>query len=144
MLKTHWICFYGENKNKGNPKAKQKIPQWNKQTNPTNLIMQLRTKSLTVRSQYYFSTGIPLFGEVAEWDLLDRVPRDKALEGKRGLRKLISVLESPAASSEAMLPKHKKSGKTARRPAWVKKELLAKLKHSKESHREWKQGQVAW
>ena len=38
----------------------------------------------------------------------------------------------------------RKSGKNARRPAWMSKELLAKLKHKKEACRGWKQGRVTW
>ena len=38
----------------------------------------------------------------------------------------------------------RKSGENARRPAWMDKELLDKLKHRKEAYRGWKQGQVAW
>ena len=38
----------------------------------------------------------------------------------------------------------RKSGKNARRPAWINKELLDKLKHRKETYRGWQQGQVAW
>ena len=42
------------------------------------------------------------------------------------------------------LQTRRKSGKNARRPAWMNKELLDKLKHKKEAYRGWKQGQVAW
>ncbi|NXJ99660.1 GKAP1 protein, partial [Corythaixoides concolor] len=35
-----------------------------------------------------------------------------------------------------------KFGKNTRRPAWMKKELLEKLKHKKETHRGWKQRQL--
>ena len=38
----------------------------------------------------------------------------------------------------------RKWGKTTRRPAWMSKELLDKLKHKKEAYRVWKQGPVAW
>ena len=37
----------------------------------------------------------------------------------------------------------RKSGENARRPAWMDKELLDKLKHRKEAYRGWKQGQIA-
>ena len=43
-----------------------------------------------------------------------------------------------------MHPSKEKSGKNARRPAWMNKELLDKLKHKKEANRGWKEGQVAW
>jgi len=38
----------------------------------------------------------------------------------------------------------RKSGRNARRPAQMNKELVDKLKHSKEAYRGWEQGQVAW
>ncbi|GAB0182327.1 hypothetical protein GRJ2_000698000 [Grus japonensis] len=38
-------------------------------------------------------------------DLLSRVPWDKALEGRRGPRKLVSIHESPPPSSGAIHPK---------------------------------------
>jgi len=47
-------------------------------------------------------------------------------------------------AQEQCIPKKRKSGKNARRPAWMNKELLAKLKQKKEACRGWKQGQVAW
>ena len=38
----------------------------------------------------------------------------------------------------------KKSGKEGRRPAWLSKDLLVKLKHKREMHRQWKQGHSSW
>jgi len=40
--------------------------------------------------------------------------------------------------------KERKSDKNARRPAWMNKLFLDKVKHKKEAYRQWKQGQVAW
>ncbi|KAK4812942.1 hypothetical protein QYF61_002073 [Mycteria americana] len=47
-------------------------------------------------------------------------------------------------AQERCIPTKRKSGKNARRPAWLNKELLDKLKHKKEAYRGWKQGQAAW
>ncbi|KAK4807026.1 hypothetical protein QYF61_000355 [Mycteria americana] len=47
-------------------------------------------------------------------------------------------------AQERCIPTKRKSGKNARRPAWMNMELLDKLKHKKEAYRRWKQGQVAW
>ncbi|PKU39222.1 rna-directed dna polymerase from mobile element jockey-like [Limosa lapponica baueri] len=45
-------------------------------------------------------------------------------------------------AQERCIPKKKKSGKIANRPAWMNKELLDKLRTKKEAYRGWKQGQV--
>ncbi|KAM9598579.1 uncharacterized protein ACIBXB_004267 [Morphnus guianensis] len=47
-------------------------------------------------------------------------------------------------AQEQCIPAKKKSGKNARRSAWMNKELLDKRKHKKEAYRGWKQGQIAW
>jgi len=38
----------------------------------------------------------------------------------------------------------KKSGQEGKRPAWLSRDLLVKLKGKKEMHRHWKQGQITW
>jgi len=38
----------------------------------------------------------------------------------------------------------KKSGGEGRRPTRLSKDLLVKLKHKKEMHRQWNQGHVSW
>lgn len=43
-----------------------------------------------------------------------------------------------------MLHNKEKSGRNARRPVWMNKELVDKFKQKKEAYREWKQGLVAW
>ena len=47
-------------------------------------------------------------------------------------------------AQEKCIPTKRKSGKNTRRPAWMNKQLVDKVKHEKEVYREWKQGQVAW
>lgn len=37
-----------------------------------------------------------------------------------------------------------KSSQGGRRPAWMNKLVLAKMKYKKEAYRKWKQGQVTW
>ena len=46
-------------------------------------------------------------------------------------------------AQERCIPTNRHSGRNARRPTWMNKELLAKLKQKKEAYRGWKQGQVA-
>ncbi|KFQ20880.1 hypothetical protein N332_01897, partial [Mesitornis unicolor] len=45
---------------------------------------------------------------------------------------------------EQCIPRRRKAGKNARRPAWMNKELLDLLGCRKKIYREWKQGQVSW
>ncbi|KFQ60214.1 hypothetical protein N334_01909, partial [Pelecanus crispus] len=45
---------------------------------------------------------------------------------------------------ELSIPMCKKSGKEGRRPAWLSKDLLVRLKCKKEMHRQWNQGHVSW
>jgi len=77
-------------------------------------------------------------------DLLGRVPWDKALEGRGAQDGWLIFKDHLFQSQERCIPTKRKSDKTTRRPAWMNKEVLDKLKHKKEAYREWKQGQVAW
>ncbi|KFW71682.1 hypothetical protein AS28_14104, partial [Pygoscelis adeliae] len=77
-------------------------------------------------------------------DLLGRVPWDKALEGRGAQESWVLFKDHLLQPQEQCVPTKRKSGKNARRPAWMNKELLDKLKHKKEAYRGWKQGQVAW
>ncbi|GAB0186720.1 mitochondrial enolase superfamily member 1 [Grus japonensis] len=45
---------------------------------------------------------------------------------------------------EQCIPAKKSSSKNTKRPPWINKELLGKVKQKKEAYRGWKQGQVAW
>ncbi|GAB0207279.1 mitochondrial enolase superfamily member 1 [Grus japonensis] len=47
-------------------------------------------------------------------------------------------------AQERCIPAKRKSSKTTKRPPWMNKELLGKVKQKKEAFRGWKQGQVAW
>ena len=77
-------------------------------------------------------------------DLLGRVPWDKALEGRGAQESWLIFKDHLLQAQERCIPTKRKSGKNTRRPAWMNKELLDKLKHKKEAYRGWKQGQVAW
>ncbi|GAB0187326.1 hypothetical protein GRJ2_001197900 [Grus japonensis] len=77
-------------------------------------------------------------------DLLGRVPWDKALEGRGAQESCLVFKDHLLQAQERCIPTKRKSGKNARRPAWMNKEVLDKLKHKKEAYRGWKQGQVAW
>ncbi|GAB0204561.1 hypothetical protein GRJ2_002921700 [Grus japonensis] len=77
-------------------------------------------------------------------DMVDRVPWDKALEGRGAQESWLIFKGHLLRAQEQCIPTKRKSGKNTRRPAWMNKELLSKVKHKKEAYRGWKQGQVAW
>ncbi|GAB0184642.1 mitochondrial enolase superfamily member 1 [Grus japonensis] len=77
-------------------------------------------------------------------DLLGRVPWDKALEGRGAQESWLIFKDHLLQAQERCITMKRQSGKTTRKPAWMNKELLDKLKHKKETYRGWKQGQVAW
>ncbi|KAK4818694.1 hypothetical protein QYF61_017915 [Mycteria americana] len=77
-------------------------------------------------------------------DLFGRVPWDKALEGSSDQESWLTFKDHLLQAQERCIPTKRKSGKNARRPAWMNKELLDKLKHKKEAYRGCKQGQLAW
>ncbi|GAB0206039.1 hypothetical protein GRJ2_003069500 [Grus japonensis] len=75
-------------------------------------------------------------------DLLGRVPWDKALEGRGAQDSWLIFKGDLLQAQERCIPTKRKSGKNTRRPPWMNKELLGKLKCKKEACRGWKQGQV--
>ncbi|KFW11307.1 hypothetical protein N327_10870, partial [Fulmarus glacialis] len=77
-------------------------------------------------------------------DLLGRGPWDKALEGRGSQESRLIFKDHLLQAQERCIPTKRKSGKNTRRPAWMNKDLLDKLKHKKEVCRGWKQEQVAW
>ncbi|GAB0193896.1 hypothetical protein GRJ2_001854900 [Grus japonensis] len=77
-------------------------------------------------------------------DLLGRIPWDKALEGRGTQDSWLVFKGHLLQAQERCIPTKRKSGKNTKRPAWMNKELLDKVKHKKEAYKGWKQGQVAW
>ncbi|GAB0203621.1 hypothetical protein GRJ2_002827700 [Grus japonensis] len=76
-------------------------------------------------------------------NLLGRLPWDTALEGRGAQDSWLIFKSHLLQAQERCMPTKRKSGKNARRRAWMSKEVLGKLKHNKEAYRGWKQGQVA-
>ena len=64
-------------------------------------------------------------------DLLGRVPWDKALEGRGAQESWLIFKDHLIQAQERCIPARRKSGKNARRPAWMNKELLDKLKQKR-------------
>ncbi|GAB0183953.1 mitochondrial enolase superfamily member 1 [Grus japonensis] len=77
-------------------------------------------------------------------DLLGRIPWDKALEGRGAQDSWLIFKGHLLQSQERCIPTKRKSSKSTKRPPWMNKELLGKVKQKKEAYRGWKQGQVAW
>ncbi|KFV09049.1 hypothetical protein N340_00462, partial [Tauraco erythrolophus] len=77
-------------------------------------------------------------------DLLARVQWDEALEGTGAQESWLIFKDHLLQAQEWCIRTKRKSGRNTRRPAWMNKELLNKLRHKKKAYREWKQGQVAW
>ncbi|GAB0210120.1 mitochondrial enolase superfamily member 1 [Grus japonensis] len=77
-------------------------------------------------------------------DLLGRIPWDKALEGRGAQESWLIFKGHLLQAQQRCIPTKRKSSKTTKRPPWMNKDLLGKLKQKKEAYRGWKQGQVAW
>ncbi|GAB0207625.1 hypothetical protein GRJ2_003228200 [Grus japonensis] len=77
-------------------------------------------------------------------DLLGRIPWDKALEGRGDQDSWLIFKGHLLQAQERCIPTKRKSSKNTKRPPWMNKEVLGKVKHKKEAYRGWKQGQVAW
>jgi len=65
-------------------------------------------------------------------DLLGRVPWDKALEGRGSEESCLIFKDHLLQTQQQRFPTKSKSGKKARRPVCMNKELLDKVKHKKE------------
>ncbi|GAB0206162.1 hypothetical protein GRJ2_003081800 [Grus japonensis] len=63
--------------------------------------------------------------------LLGRVPWDKALEGRGAQDSWLVVKGHLLQAQEQCIPAKRKSGKNTKRPPWMNKELLGKLKHKR-------------
>ncbi|GAB0210021.1 mitochondrial enolase superfamily member 1 [Grus japonensis] len=77
-------------------------------------------------------------------DLLGRIPWGKALEGRGAQDSWLIFKGHLLQAQERCIPTKRKSSKTTKRPPWMNKEVLGKVKQKKEGYRGWKQGQVAW
>lgn len=66
-------------------------------------------------------------------DLLGRVPWDRGLEG----RGLVELQKSSPPSSGAMHTNKEEIRQNGRKPPWMDKELLCKLRGKREAYRNW-------
>ncbi|KFQ62882.1 hypothetical protein N334_11525, partial [Pelecanus crispus] len=93
----------------------------------------------TVRTLNFRKANFQLFKE-----LVRRTPWEMVRRG-RGMEQSWQIFKDTFhRAQELSVPKCKKSGKEGKRPAWLSRDLLVKLKSKRELHRQWKQGQVSW
>ncbi|KFQ20168.1 hypothetical protein N332_09221, partial [Mesitornis unicolor] len=92
-----------------------------------------------VRTLNFRKANFQLFKE-----LVNRTPWQMALKDKGAEQSWQIFKEAFHREQELSIPKCKKSGREGKRPAWMSRDLLAKLKGKMELHRQWKQGQVSW
>ena len=92
-----------------------------------------------VRTLNFRKANFQLFKE-----LVNRTPWETALRDKGAEQSWQIFKDAFHRAQELSIPRCKKSGKDSKRPAWMSRDLLVKLKGKKEMHRQWKQGQVSW
>lgn len=73
--------------------------------------------------------------------LLGEIPLVMALEGKGAQESWLEFKHHFLHSQDRCIPKSKKG---CRRPAWLSRELLKKLKRKKKVYRKWKKGLTTW
>ncbi|KFQ01311.1 hypothetical protein N330_00721, partial [Leptosomus discolor] len=74
-------------------------------------------------------------------DLVSRTPWETALRDKGAEQSWQIFKDAFHRAQELSIPASKKEGK---RPAWLSKDLLVKLKSKMEMHTQWRQGQISW
>jgi len=96
------------------------------------------TKSI-VRTLNFRRANFQLFKEIVRRTPWETVLRDRGTEQSWQVFK--DVFQT---AQELSIPKCKKSGREGKRPAWLRKEMLVKLRKKRELHRQWKQGLTSW
>ncbi|KFQ86553.1 hypothetical protein N337_12956, partial [Phoenicopterus ruber ruber] len=77
-------------------------------------------------------------------ELVNRTPWETALRDKGAEQSWQIFKEAFHRAQELSIPRCKKTSKGGKRPAWLSRDLLVKLKGKKEMHKQWKQGRVSW
>uniref|UniRef100_A0A8B9EVU5 Interferon induced with helicase C domain 1 n=1 Tax=Amazona collaria TaxID=241587 RepID=A0A8B9EVU5_9PSIT len=68
----------------------------------------------------------------------------KTLEGRGAQDCWLIFKDHLLQAQERCIPTRRKFSRRARRPPWMDKELLSKIRKKKEAYKRWKQGQAAW
>jgi len=77
-------------------------------------------------------------------ELVSRTPWETVLRDRGAEQSWQIFKHALRRAQELSVPRYKKSGKEGKRPAWLSRDLLVKLKGKRELHTQWKQGQVSW
>ena len=73
-------------------------------------------------------------------ELLDEISWEAVLREKGAEKSCPLFRDTLLKAQELSIPQHKKLSTGGRKPAWLNKDLLVKLKDKKEKYRQWKQG----
>jgi len=90
-----------------------------------------------IRTLNFRKANLQFFKELVNKTTWKTALRDKGLEQSWQFFK-----DTLHRAQELSIPRCKRSGKEGKRLAWLRRDLLVKLKGKKEMHRQWKQGQV--
>ncbi|KFZ47204.1 hypothetical protein N321_13923, partial [Antrostomus carolinensis] len=77
-------------------------------------------------------------------DLLDQVPCEEFLERIGAQNSWLILKDLLLQAQEHCIPTKREAGKNTRRPAWMERKLLNKLKVKRQACRGWKEGRVTW
>jgi len=75
---------------------------------------------------------------------LEEIPWDRALEGKGTRDNQLDFKDHFFQAQDQSIPRGRMSRKGARRPAWLNRELLGRLKWKRKVYRSWKEGLATW
>ncbi|KAK4825160.1 hypothetical protein QYF61_024549 [Mycteria americana] len=92
-----------------------------------------------VRTLNFQKAKFQLFKELVSRTPWEMVLRDRGAEQSWQIFK-----DAFHKAQELSVPRCRKLGKEGKRPAWLSRDMLVKLKSKRELHRQWKQGQVTW
>ncbi|KFR14245.1 hypothetical protein N306_11783, partial [Opisthocomus hoazin] len=92
-----------------------------------------------VRTLNFRRANFQLFKEIVRRSPWETVLRDRGTEQSWQVFKDVFH-----RAQELSIPKCKKSGREGKRLAWLRQEMLVKLRKKRELHRQWKQGLASW
>ncbi|KFR03253.1 hypothetical protein N306_07323, partial [Opisthocomus hoazin] len=92
-----------------------------------------------VRTLNFRRANFQLFKKIVRRTPWEMVLRDRGTEQSWQVFK--DVFQR---AQELSIHKCKKSGREGKRPAWLRQEMLVKLRKKSELHRQWKQGLASW
>ncbi|KFP18135.1 hypothetical protein Z169_02708, partial [Egretta garzetta] len=92
-----------------------------------------------IRTLNFRKANLQLFKDIVRRTPWEMVLRDRGTEQSWQIFK--DVIHRV---QDLSIPRCKKLGKEGKKPAWLRQEMLVKLRRKRELHRQWKQGQASW